>query len=295
MRSIMTKRGWIGGWLFALAGVVSAQAQVNVEVVMSQAQYLPSEAIQIIVRVENRSGKTIHFGNEEWLKISMEGLNGYVVTKQGDPAIGHDFDVGNGATAVARMDLEPNFAITKNGRYNVVATVELKDWDAAVSSAPKGFDVIQGFKLWEKEFGVPEDTAHANNGQPEVRKYILQKATYLKHLRLYFRLTDATESQVYRVYPIGPMVSFTSPQTELDGQNNLHVLYEEGSRTYSYTEFNPNGELVVRQTYAYVAGPPRLKMDQAGKVLVSGAARRISSDDVPFVKLPPNAVTSSRN
>ncbi len=266
------------------ASVCAARAQVEVQVVMDQTEFLAAEAVPVAVRVVNHSGQTLHFGPEDWLSFSVEAPDGLVVVKSGDPATGHNFDVESSGVATQRADVEPYFTITRTGHYTVVATVKLKDWDREVISPAKGFDVIQGVKLWEQQFGVPD--ASTTNQAPEVRKYILQKATYLRHLRLYLRITDIDESHVFRVVPIGSLTSFSQPLTQLDQQNNLHLLYETSARTYYYIVFNPDGQITTRQTYYYTDAAPRMKTDETGTIYIAGGARHVSSDDVPAPPLP---------
>ena len=84
------------------------------------------------------------------------------------------------------------------------------------------------------------------------------------------------------------MVSMSKPEPQLDQQSNLHVLYQNGARTFSYTKFNPDGEVLVRQTYDYGAPRPRLKMDADGKIIVSGGVRQLMPDDFPAPNSPPD-------
>ena len=113
------------------------------------------------------------------------------------------------------------------------------------------------------------------NATPEVRKFILQQANYLKsQLRLYVRLTDASGAKTFRVFPIGPMVSFGRPEPQVDKFSNLHLLYQEGPHSFNYTVVNPDGEIIARRTYDYVDKRPRLQPDAEGKILVTGGVRR---------------------
>ena len=273
-------------WMVILAAsLCAARAQVEVQVVMDQTEYLSAEAVPVAVRVVNHSGQTLHFGPEDWLSFSVEAQDGLIVVKSGDPQMGHNFDLESSGVATQRADVEPYFTITRTGHYTVVATVKLKDWDREVTSAPKGFDVIKGVKLWEQEFGVPDSST--NHEAPEVRKYILQKATYLRHLRLYLRITDLDESRVLHVLPIGSLTSFSQPLTQLDQQNNLHLLYEESARAYYYLVISPDGQVMTRQTYYYTDAAPRMRTDESGTIFIAGGARHVSPDDVPPPVLPP--------
>jgi len=159
-----------------------------------------------------------------------------------------------------------------------------------INSPPVEFDVISGVRIWEQAFGLPENSP-TNHSPPEVRKYILQRAAYLEHLRLYLRVTDESESTIFKVRSIGPMTSFTEPITRLDSRNNLHLLYLESARTYRYAVVDPDGEIVKRRQYYYVDRPAKLTIDEHGEVSVVGAMRHITADDFP--PPPPDEATNS--
>ncbi|MDB6016456.1 MAG: hypothetical protein JWR19_945 [Pedosphaera sp.] len=264
-----------------LASLCGASAQVTVQVVTDQEQFLPGEALPVAVRIANRSGQTIHLGKDaDWLTFSVESADGSVVLKTGEVPVIQEFDLDSSKTATKRVDIAPYFNISKYGRYTVTAVVNIKDWSAQVTSDPKNFDVVRGTKLWEQEFGLPRASA-ADHEQPEVRKYILQQATYSKHMKLYLRLTDGPESQVFRIVPIGPMVSFSRPESQLDRLSNLHVIYQFGSRIFLYTKITPYGEVALRQTYDYGTSRPRLTVDNSGAVIVTGGMRHNTDSDIP--------------
>ena len=113
-------------------------------------------------------------------------------------------------------------------------------------------------------------------------KFILQQANYLKsQLRLFVRLTDASGDRTFRVFPIGPMVSFGRPEAQVDKYSNLHVLCQDGLHSFRYVVISPEGELIVRRIYDYLDKRPRLQPDADGKVLLIGGVRRITPNDVP--------------
>ena len=129
---------------------------------------------------------------------------------------------------------------------------------------------------------MPREARKDDHEAPEVRKYILQRAAYLKRLTLYFRLTDESESTVFKVMPLGQITSFTEPITRLDTNNCLHLLYAESARTYGYRVITPNGDLLKRQQFFYLERePPSLKLDDSGAVFVAGAVRHPSENDIP--------------
>jgi hypothetical protein len=265
-----------------LAPLLQMSAQVTVEVTLEQEQFLGGEALSAAVRITNRSGQTLRLGTEpDWLTFLVESRDGFIVAKTGEVPVLGEFTLESSKVATRHVDLAPYFAISHPGRYSVTATVRVKAWDATLNTKPKSFDIIQGAKLWSEEFGVPA-AANGTNQSPEVRKYTLQQANYLRtQLRLYLRLTDAAESKVIKVFSLGPMVSFSEPEPQLDKFSNLHLLYQNGARSFSYTMISPDGDVLVRQTYDYSNTRPRLQTDQDGKFSVAGGARRVTSNDWP--------------
>ena len=174
----MTKPGvWVG---LLAATLFSASAQVTVEVTQPQDQFLPGEALPVIVRIMNLSGQTLHFGGDpDWLTFSVESREGVVVPKVADLPVLEPFDLPSSKMASKRMDIGPCFPVTQVGRYNIIANVRIKEWGREIASAPKGMDVIEGVGLWQQEFGVPRAPGQTN-GSPEIRRYVLQQANYVK-------------------------------------------------------------------------------------------------------------------
>lgn len=261
---------------------VVSRAQVTVEVVLEQEQFLGGEALPVAVRITNRSGQTLRMGNEpDWLTFSVESRDGFVVVKTDEVPVLGAFELESSKVATKRVNLSPHFVLPKQGRYNVTASVNIKEWNGQVASRPKSFDIIAGARLWSQDFGIPLSAGETNLA-PEVRRFTLEQANYLKsQVRLYMRLTDVTGEKVFKVVPVGPMVSFGQPEAQLDKLSNLHVLYQNRARTFTYNVFNTDGDLVTRQTYDNFNSRPRLKADEAGKIGVTGGQRRATAGDVP--------------
>ncbi|PYM16775.1 MAG: hypothetical protein DME18_00635 [Verrucomicrobia bacterium] len=275
----------IAGCCFALARMVSAQ--VTVELALEQDQFLPGETLEVGVRITNFSGQTLHLGKDnDWLHFTIEGRDNYIVPTSGDVPVQGEFEVDSSSVATRRVDVAPYFTLTRPGRYLVTATVKLKQWDKELVCKPRPFHVIAGTKLWEQEFGVP----NAAGQPPEVRKYALQQAIHLKQMKLYARVTDQSESRVFRIFPIGPMISFSKPECQIDKSNNLHVLNQTGAKSFNYSVINADGRLLVRQTYEYSDTRPVLRVDPQGRIFIGGGARRVASDDLPT---PPDSSSTN--
>lgn len=278
----------LGLWLCVLAGLVSpAWAQVAVEVVLDQEQFLPGESLPVSVKISNRSGQKLNFGADaDWLTFGIESRDGLVVPKIGEAPVVGRFDLESAERGTKRVDVAPYFSLIQPGRYVITAAVRIKEWGRTVTSQPKSFNVMEGAKLWEQEFGVPTASG-ATNTIPEVRKYILQQANYLKgKLRLYLRLTDVTGTKVFRVVPIGMVLSFSHPEPRIDKFSNLHLLYQSWAHSFTYAVFTPDGEMVERQTYDYIDTRPHLQVDEEGTISVVGGVRKVTSTGSPVAAEP---------
>ena len=282
----MRKSGLLLGFL--AASLSPAFAQVTAEVRLDQDQFLVGESLPVAVRITNRSGQSLFLGAEEdWLTFSIESKDGFVIAKSGDVPVAGEFQLDSSKTAIKHVDLAPYFSLTAPGRYLVTANVKIKNWDRQISSSSTPFTVIEGARLWEQEFGVPP-AANLTNSTPEVRKYVLQQANFVRgRLRLYLRLTDSSGEKTFRVQPIGSLVSFSRVDPQIDRFSNLHVLFAEGARTYNYTIVSPDGEIAARQIFDYVDSRPRLTAAGDGKISVIGGVRRLSATDVPAQTSPP--------
>jgi hypothetical protein len=265
----------------------NASAQVTVEITMEQSEFLPSETMPVAVRITNRSGQPLHLGADAgWLTFNVESTEGFIVVKNGEVPVLGEFDLGSSQVAVKHVELESYFGLMHPGRYRVIATVHIQDWNEAISSPPKEFYVITGAKIWAQNFGMPiSDTA--TNHTPEVRRYTVEKANYLRtQLRLYVQVSDASEARVIKVVSIGKTVSFGDPDTQLDRFSNLHILFQSGGGYFTYAIVNPDGQILLQEVYDYVGIRPRLTMSDEGAVAVGGGVRRLKDGEIPMVKSP---------
>src|SRR5712691_670893 len=184
-----------------LASLCWSAAQVSVELVLDQEQFLLNESLPVTVRITNRSGQALHLGQEKhWLTFSIESRDGFVPTPLAELPASGDLEIQSSMVAHRTVDLMPYYDLGKPGRYTVRATLRVKQWNEEFSSKAREFEIARGTKVWEQEFGVPRP----GGGAPEARKYTLQQANYMKRLMLYVRVTDLAEHQVFKVFPAGP-------------------------------------------------------------------------------------------
>jgi hypothetical protein len=273
----------------AMVSLFNAPAQVvTAQLTLEQEQFLPGESLPVTVHIVNNSGQSLHLGADaSWLKFNVESRDGeFVVLRKADPPVTGEFDLGSSEVATKRLDLAPYFVMTHAGRYRVVATIHIPEWGTDVASPAKEFDIIDGARLWSQDFGMPVP-AGVTNQPPVVRKYILEEANYLRQqLRMYVLVSDQSGLRILKVSAVGPMVSFSQPEAQLDRASNLHVIYQSGAQSFIYSVVNPDGNIARQEIYDYLNTRPRLAVNDAGDIVVQGGVRRVKSGEVPAVKAP---------
>lgn len=264
-----------------LAGLLAAAAcaQVSVEVAFDQDSYLPHETCLAEVRITNFSGRTLRLPAEaSWLDLAVESTDGYIVAKLAEVPPAEPLEIPSAARGKRFVDLARCFNLTQRGRYRVTATVRLPELSAEVTSPPAHFIIMSGMPLWEQLVGVPGGQP---DQPPELRRFALLQTNDRKRLALYARVSDESEQRVYRVFPLGNLLSFGRPDAQVDRQARLHVLFQTGSRQYTYYCIAPTGEVLTRHVYQMTAVRPRLRPAEDGEIKVVGGFRLKSAYDIP--------------
>ena len=139
---------------------------------MTGRNFSPENPSPIAVRITNRSGQKLKLGTDDsWLTFSVETREGAIAVKTADMPVEEEFVLEPSKRAIKHIDLEPYFAVGNPGRYLVSASVHIKEWNQDIRSQPKGFDVLEGTRLWEQNVGIPKAPG-STNAVPEVRKYV---------------------------------------------------------------------------------------------------------------------------
>ncbi len=255
-----------------------ASAQMTVQVVTDQNEFLPSEAVPVGVKITNLSGQPLHFGADEgWLTFIVDSAEGRNVRKISEVPVLGEFDLESSQMGTKYVDLAPYFDMSQPGRYKITALVHMKDWKQTIGSAPKTIDVVTGVKFWSQDFGVP-----TTNGAPEMRRFTLEEANNLhEQLRLYMQLSDAAELRVFKVRSLGPMVAFGFPEEQVDRTSHLHVLWQTGGLTFRYSVVAPDGTLMKRDAYDNYPTRPKLRVNADGDVEVVGGTLRATPAEIP--------------
>ena len=139
--------------------LLEARAQLSVELILDQQQFLKDESMPIKVKITNRSGQTLHFGKEsDWLTFSVDSRDGSLVSKLREVSVSGEFDLESATVATREVDVMPCFDFSQPGRYNVAATIKVHDWDKEISSKPAVVEVKRGSQLHRQRYekGIPQ-------------------------------------------------------------------------------------------------------------------------------------------
>jgi hypothetical protein len=276
----------------ALAMSLSASGQftgLKVEVELEETIFLPGEEIPVGVRVSNLSGQTVSFGEtDDWLRFHVETRDGEIVDRFAEAPVYGPFTLETAKAGKKWWNIQPYFELEERGEYVVYVEVRVPEWNTRVLSSGRKFTIQPARKLWEVAFGVPPKPG-SEDSTPEIRRYALQSATRSSERKLYARVSDASDSQIYRVVMLDRLLSFSKPQQQLDANSRLHVLFQTGGSTYTYCVVNPDGFLEARRYYEIVPGSrPRLGPGEAqGEITVVGGRRRPTPSDIPPYVPPP--------
>lgn len=285
--------------LLVLLGVCQTPAQVTVELLFDQEMFLPHEQITARVRVANSSGQTIRLGEApDWLQFMIETEDKAYAKELRSPDVVGAFTLESSHTATKRVELSKAYDLSDYGRYKVTATVKVPAFQQIYTGPAKTITITRGTKIWNTTFGVPAAFNGGGEGQPpEVRQYHLVQSNLKDELRLYARVTDALEN-VIRIVPIGALVSFSRPEPQVDQWSNLHILYQNGARNFSYTVINPEGQMIAKETHLNTDTRPALAVTDEGRIFVKGGLRKVTREDLPPPMeseiVPDNAVATAR-
>jgi hypothetical protein len=234
------------------------------------------------VRIANLSGQTLHLGeDDEWLSFLVEDQqNNRPVPRESDVPVKKPFELESSKVGTRYVNIAPYFLLQPQGRYKITAVVNIKEWGERLESPSKNIEIIKGSTLWTSTYGVPPK-AGQQGVAPDMRKYLLQKVVTLKQMQLYVSITDAESDLAYKVLMLGPMVSFSRPEAQLDKLSNLHVLCQSGSKWFFYAVVSPEGNLALRQTYYMGNSRPTMKPDGEGGIRISGGDYQPADSDYP--------------
>lgn len=275
----------------------AAAAAIELQLLLDETIFLPGEELPVGVRIANLSGAPVTFGaSSNWLIFYAETKEGDIVTRLGQVPVTGEFTLDSTKAGTKWWNLQPYFDLTTPGSYNLYAEIRVPEWNERLVSEPVPIAIQNARSLWEIAFGVPPGAGADPSTEPEIRRYSLVAASRQKERRLYARVTDQSGGYIHRVVLLDRLLSFATPQQQLDARGHLHVLFQTGSSSYTYTVIDPDGLLTIRQRHDITPNSrPRLATESDGTITVAGGRRTPTPSDVPPYVPPPPPEPSATN
>ena len=259
--------------LIVLLGILSsAQAQLDVSLDMKRRTFMRGEPIEVAVAIRNLAGKDLilrDVDNHQWF--------GFEVMRGNDTPIGPlapDYKndplvVLSGDSVRHKVDLMKLFPLTEFGTYKVRAAIYFPETGKYFTSEPVRLDVSDGRKLWARTVGVPA----SKEGGGEYRNVSLLSFQQPKETTLYARIEDQATGNILGTYPLGRLVGGTTPATEFDTDNTLHVFHLVGPGQYYLSKIGVNGEWLGQTVWNSAKGRATVRRKQDGRLVIVGATR----------------------
>ena len=268
--------------IFFLFGVgvlaTNTLAQLAVQIRMPQTTLLVCESIPVTINIQNYSGHAIQLadtGDSPWLKLTVTDRSGTPIPVTGTLTAGGPVTIEPGKAVAQTIDLLPLFSIRSRGSYRVQASVHCPSGSAA--STVIDFTLMQGRELWAQTIGLP-------GSRDEYRRYALVTRREGNVELLFVAVREDAEEAVYSLVPLGELLPMGAPQVRLDQQAHLHVLFQNGARSFGYVHIDPSAKALARAAYSNFDTWPELT-EKDGVISVVGGeqtypkSERIMSED----------------
>ncbi len=90
---------------------------------------------------------------------------------------------------------------------------------------------------------------------------------------LYARIEDESTGAQFGTYPLGRLVSSTTPGHEFDNENTLYVFHMTGPGLYALSKIGVNGEWLGQTMWHSEKGRAIVRKKEDGRMVVVGATR----------------------
>jgi len=268
-------------FLLYFLSVGIASAQLSVQLRASKDTYLVYEGIPVTVSVRNFSGRTIQLenaGETSWLRFMVTDERNQLIAATVPFVAGESVLIPAGQTVSRVIDLLPYYELRSRGSFRVQAAVT---GGGAVAQSPAlNLTIINGREVWTQTIGLPGLDA-ANE---EYRVYTLVARREGDKDQLYVGVRGEPSRTLFSLVPLGPCLATTEVKARIDKEAHLHVLYQNGPRSYGYVHVDSSAKVVTRAAYSDYLSAPELQVRDNTLQVVGGEQtyprpERIMTDD----------------
>ena len=308
------KKPWffyIAAAMLILLPVFRADAQIGLQVKMSQMHYLQYEPVYVQVIMRNLSGHALAFGENAKLRgilrfeINSESSGTYALLLKSETPPLRGIILQPGTTRTFTFNAARYYDVRKLGHYNLKAVVSHPQLNAAYESNKVKFSIVRGTDIWQTVVGIPRYLQKETGGKIPTRKYRIVSYNTGRHTLYTLLIED--KDRIYLIRRLGlDLGANLPPQCAVDDLSRLNLLIAASPKVFAYYQYDVTGRLEKKEVRIKSGSAPHLVVNKdVGTVVLSGgrtARRDLDYEEIkelPFVSnaLPdPNRdVTSGKS
>jgi hypothetical protein len=256
-------------FLLFLVLAVSSNAQVQVDVALKRSLYMVYEPLICNVTITNLSGSALTLEDtprEKWFGFQIETVDGRPL-----PPINPDYhnqpvEIEPGQRLTRSINLTPLYPLSEFGTYRVRAAVYSSQIGRYFLSPQLNVEITEGRQLWQQTVGVPKGL-----GEGSTRTFTILAHRLPRTTMLYLRVEDKEAGIIFCTTQLGRFITFASPDIEIDGGNQIHILQNTAPKAFLYSHFDVNGKVIKQEAYqAYNSKPYLVRKSDTSVAVVGG-------------------------
>jgi hypothetical protein len=254
-------------FLLVLA-IVSSRGQVQVDVALKRSLYMVYEPLICNVTITNLSGGTLTLEDtprEKWFGFQIETVDGRPLPPVNPDYRNQPVEIESGQRLTRSINLTPLYPLSEFGTYRLRATVYSSQIGRYFVSPQLNVEITEGRQLWQQTVGVPEGL-----GQGRTRTFTILAHRLPRTTMLYLRVEDKEAGVIYCTTQLGRFITFASPDIEVDGGNQIHILQNTAPKAFLYSHFDVNGKVLKQTAYQMYDSKPYLVRKPDASVAVVG-------------------------
>lgn len=280
----MRKQWFIGAAavLLAVLPFFRADAQIGLQVKMSQRHYLQYEPVIVRVAMRNLSGHALAFGENVKLRgilrfeINSESHGGISLSLKGETPSLKGVILQPGTTRTFTFNAGRYYDVRKLGLYNLKAVISHPQLTTAYESNKVQFTIVKGRDIWQTVVGIPQYLQKEAGGTIPTRKYRI--VAYNTGLHTLYILMIEDKDRIYMIRRLGlDLGPNLLPQCAVDDLSRLNLLVAASPKVFAYYQYDVTGRLEKKEVRIKSGSAPHLVVNKdVGTVVLSGgrAARR---------------------
>ena len=270
--------------LLFLTLVASSRAQVQVDVAFKRSLYMLYEPLICAVTITNLSGGTLSLADtprEKWFGFQIETVDGRPLPPIDPNYRNQPIEIEPGQRLTRLINLTPIYPLSEFGTYRVRAAIYSAQIGRYFVSPQLNVEITEGRQLWQQTVGVP-----GSAGEGRTRTFSILAHRLSRTTMLYLRVEDKGAGIIYCTTQLGRYITFGSPDIEIDGGNQIHILQNTAPKAFLYSHFDVNGKVIKQQAYQVYDSRPYLARKPDASVIVVGGTPYDPKATPPEQQLP---------